>query len=82
MQGNVSQIGHLYPSLNFINCRKPFMKKITKSFRFFAIELKLGLKYKRSETSIPPSIPSVHVLKMSFIFIEYQERCVSRKKLS
>ena len=44
MQGSVSQIVYLCPSLNFIKCRKYFMKKIAKSSRFFAIKLELGLK--------------------------------------
>ena len=54
MQGSVSQIVYLCPSLNFIKCRKSFMKKTAKSFLFF----------------VPASIPSVHILKMSFNFIE------------
>ena len=37
MQGSVSQIFHLSSSLNFINCRKSFMKKIAKSSRFLSL---------------------------------------------
>ena len=36
IQGSVSQISFLCPSLNFIKCRKSFMKKIAKSSRFLS----------------------------------------------
>ena len=35
MQGSVSSIFYLCPSLNFIKCRKSFMEKIAKYSRFF-----------------------------------------------
>ena len=44
MQGSVSQIFYLCPSLNFIKCRKSFMKKIAESSLFFVIKLELRLK--------------------------------------
>ena len=36
MQGSVSQICYSCPSLNFINCRKSFMKKIDKPSCFLS----------------------------------------------
>ena len=42
LQGSMSQIFSSCPSLNFIKCRKSYLKKIS----FFVIELELGLKSK------------------------------------
>ena len=43
VQGIVSQICYLCSSLNFIKCRKSFMKKIAKSSRFFVIKKRTTL---------------------------------------
>ena len=43
MQGDVSQIFYICPSLNLIKCRKSFMKKKL-NLPVFVIELELGLK--------------------------------------
>ena len=62
---------YLCPGLDFTKCRKSFMKKIA-NFSRFCHKI-------RTETRFPASISSVHVLKVSLIFIEYQARCASKK---
>ena len=70
MQGRVSQIFYLCPTLNFIKCRKYCMKKTQLNLPVFCHKIR----------TFPAFRPSAHVLEISFIFIEYQVSFVSRKK--
>ena len=56
------------------------MKKIAKSSRFLVIKLELDVNNK-SETLFSAFRPSEHVLKTSFISIEYQARCAGKNKV-
>ena len=66
MQGSISQIFYLSPSL--------WHKMGRFSYFLHFIKSMLGHK-KISETCFPAFRPSVHVLKMSFNFVEIKNNC-------
>ena len=68
MQGSMSQIFYLCSSSNLIKGRTSFIKTSAKYSRFCH---KIRTRTQKSETRFPVFIPSVHVLKISLISIEY-----------
>ena len=80
MQGSMSQMFYLCPSLNFIKFRKSFKRKGPKSSRFFVIKLKLLQKKKKRDTL--PCIVKCSMSPESFIHLyEILSEMCSRKKI-